>query len=55
MPGVKSDIGMMVRFCVVTGKPADKSRFNQILRMFDNGLADRMTILMEVRPPDAVN
>ena len=36
-------IGMIVRVCLVTGQPADKSKFNQTLRRISPKLADLLT------------
>lgn len=50
MIGVDSDIGMTVRFCLVTGLPAEESKFNCTLRRISPELADIMTEEYEAVP-----
>lgn len=50
MKGVKSEVGMVVKFCIVTGLPADKSKFYRTLKRISPALADLMTEEVECAP-----
>lgn len=39
----ENQIGLVVKYCLVTGLPAEKSKFNNVLRSISPELADIMT------------
>lgn len=46
-------LGMVVKFCIVTGRPANKSRFHKALSQLHPELADKFTIEVECFPNDS--
>lgn len=43
MKGENKPIGLVVKYCLITGLPAEKSEFNNALRAISPDLADIMT------------